>query len=323
MRISPPVAAEMQSPIPWRQERLIFWEVLTLLKRLLIVLMVLSASPAGADVKSGIAAFQAADYGKAMRAFAPDAKAGDRGAQYWMGRIFDAGLGVPENKSTAMSWFEKAAAQGHSESMRILGAYYETGRPAGRDHDRAIVWYERAAKAKNVKAMRNLATMLLNRSHSAEDRERGVALLQKAARMGNAKAMRNLGYMHYFKLRPDFKLAAKYFASAAKAGHGRAAFDLGRLYYRGQGVARDYATAAKHFRRAAVQGYAKAQMMLGRMYLLGEGSPVDAETAHYWLILAKAQNNDVARQWLPEARKKLTAAQAAKSRKRAAEFQPR
>jgi TPR repeat protein len=39
--------------------------------------------------------------------------------------------------------------------------------------------------------------------------------------------MRNLGYMYYFGLRPDFKLAAKYFAAAAEAGHGRAAFDLG------------------------------------------------------------------------------------------------
>ena len=40
--------------------------------------------------------------------------------------------------------------------------------------------------------------------------------------------MQNLGYMYYFGLRPDFKLAAKYFAAAAEAGHGRAAFYLGR-----------------------------------------------------------------------------------------------
>ena len=76
--------------------------------------------------------------------------------------------------------------------------------------------------------MRNLATMLLNGWGIRADRERAVGLLEKSAKLGNAKAMRNLGYMYYFGLRPDFKLAAKYFAAAAEAGHGRAAFDLGR-----------------------------------------------------------------------------------------------
>ena len=64
-------------------------------------------------------------------------------------------------------------------------------------------------------------------------------------------------------------------------------------------------------------------MMLGRMHLLGQGMAVDAEAAYYRLILAEAQKPKAAGHWLPEVRKKLIADQIAKSRKRAANFQPR
>ena len=64
-------------------------------------------------------------------------------------------------------------------------------------------------------------------------------------------------------------------------------------------------------------------MMLGRMHLLGQGVAVDAEAAYYWLILLEAQKPKAAGHWLPEARKRLTADQIAKARKRAANFQPR
>ena len=98
-----------------------------MLKFLPAILIVLFIAPAWADVESGETAFRAADYQGAMKQFAPAAKAGDREAQYWLGRMHDAGLGVARDRGKAMAWFERAASQGHAETMRILGVYFETG----------------------------------------------------------------------------------------------------------------------------------------------------------------------------------------------------
>ena len=45
-----------------------------------------------------------------------------------------------------------------------------------------------------------------------------------------------------------------------------AQYDLGGMYYNGQGVAKNYAEAMKWFRKAADQGSANAQYGLGVMY---------------------------------------------------------
>ncbi|MDR2673526.1 MAG: sel1 repeat family protein, partial [Opitutaceae bacterium] len=56
-----------------------------------------------------------------------------------------------------------------------------------------------------------------------------------------------------------------------KAGQGDAAaqYELGVLYYNGQGVMRNFDVAAKWYRKAAEQGHAIAQYNLGRMYEAG------------------------------------------------------
>jgi len=43
------------------------------------------------------------------------------------------------------------------------------------------------------------------------------------------------------------------------------------MYYNGEGVPQDYAVAMKWYRLAAEQGHAKAQYNLGVMYYNGEG----------------------------------------------------
>ena len=48
-------------------------------------------------------------------------------------------------------------------------------------------------------------------------------------------------------------------------------FELGEMYYSGEGVAKDRAEAARLFRLAADQGMAQAQNVLGHMYYSGEG----------------------------------------------------
>ncbi|MBI2881977.1 MAG: sel1 repeat family protein [Candidatus Tectomicrobia bacterium] len=75
----------------------------------------------------------------------------------------------------------------------------------------------------------------------------------------------------------------------AEQGHASAQFNLGVMYYDGQGVPQDYVEAAKWFRKAADQGDAPAQYNLGWMYSNGWGVPLDFILAHMWMNLAASR----------------------------------
>ena len=65
------------------------------------------------------------------------------------------------------------------------------------------------------------------------------------------------GLQAYYRL--DFRTALREWQPLAEEGNPEASYQLGILYYRGEGVVQDYAEAAKWFRLAAEQGYAPAQ----------------------------------------------------------------
>jgi TPR repeat protein/CHAT domain-containing protein len=90
------------------------------------------------------------------------------------------------------------------------------------------------------------------------------AIVEKAER-GDAEAQYNLGMMYYFGegvTQNDIE-AAKWFRKAAQQGHADAQFSLGGMYYLGEGVTQNDVEAAKWFRKAAEQGHADAYGSLG------------------------------------------------------------
>jgi len=59
-------------------------------------------------------------YGKAAKALAAAAEAGDAKAQFQLAGLYRLGLGVDADRSKAIYWYRKAAAQGHAKSARVL-----------------------------------------------------------------------------------------------------------------------------------------------------------------------------------------------------------
>ena len=78
----------------------------------------------------------------------------------------------------------------------------------------------------------------------------------------------------------------------AAAGDATAQFELGALYYLGQGVPQDYAQARTWYEKAAVQGHAKAQFNLGALYENGQGITRDYDKARAWYEKVAAQTDD-------------------------------
>jgi len=104
------------------------------------------------------------------------------------------------------------------------------------------------------------------------------------AEQGNVNAQFNLGVMYYKGqgVKQDYFEAVKWYRQAAEQGYAQAQFNLGVMYENGQGVKQDYFEAVKWYRQAEKQGDAKAQLNLGVMYINGDGVRQDDEQAKEW-----------------------------------------
>ena len=89
----------------------------------------------------------------------------------------------------------------------------------------------------------------------------------------------------------NYQKALKLLAPKAKNGHPKAQFNLGIMYFKGNGVQKDYAKALEWYRRAAKQGHAEAQSNLGLMYANGLGVLQNFVEAYAWWNLATEQGN--------------------------------
>jgi len=153
-----------------------------------------------------------------------------------------------------------------------------------------------------------------------------INALRKTAEQGDAGAQLKLGEDYLFGLgvpQNDAE-AAKWFRKSAEQGLAWSQFMLGGCYERRQGVPKDDAEAVKWFRKAAEQGFFLAQFNLGKAYENGDGVPQDFIEAYKWFNLAAAKRE--IKDFI-EARDELTtrmtAAQIAEGKKRAAEFVPK
>ena len=77
----------------------------------------------------------------------------------------------------------------------------------------------------------------------------------------------------------------------AETGDTVAQYNLGSMYWSGEGVLIDHKQAVNWYRKAAEQGHANAQYNLGGMYEVGHGVQEDLVTAYAWAKLAQVNGN--------------------------------
>ena len=121
----------------------------------------------------------------------------------------------------------------------------------------------------------------------------------------------------------DYEGALKEWQPLAERGNTVAQFNVGLMYYEGQGVGQDYARAAEWFQRAADQGYAKAQYDLGAMYGVGKGVKRDFVEAYMWLDLCAASGDSRCVAQRDLVAKKLSASKLAVAQRLASEWKPK
>ena len=195
-------------------------------------------------------------------ATAPASEHAAADAQFTIGRMYERGLGVPQDYAKAVEAYRSAAEQGHAQAQSHLGDMYYHGRGAPQNYAKAVIWYQRAAESGDSSAQLDLGFMY----------ERGLGVPQ------------------------DYAKAVEAYRSAAEQGLARAQNNLGVMYHQGWGVQQDYTEAVEWYRRAAEQGDSFAQLNLGFMYDKGRGVRRNKVLAHMWLNLATSNRHSTSEQ---------------------------
>lgn len=143
-----------------------------------------SGTPALADVKDGVDAWQRGDYKKALAEWRGPAAKGDPDAQFNLGQAYKLGRGVPVDRAMAEEWYRKAAIQGHPQAEESYGlTLFENNKRA-----QAAEWLQRAASRGEQRAQYVLGTMYFNGDGVERDWVRAYALTVRAAAQGMTQA---------------------------------------------------------------------------------------------------------------------------------------
>ena len=170
-------------------------------KHLLVAaLAALMTAPAAAQsVKTGIDAWQRADYASAVAIWRPLAERGDADAQFNLGQAYRLGRGVQISLSTAISWFERAATSGHVDAQTTLGLLlFQNG-----SKTEGLKWLRQAADQNEARAQLVYGTALYNGDGVTQDRLLGYAYVNRSATQGLAAAQDTLSQLDELMPAPD------------------------------------------------------------------------------------------------------------------------
>jgi len=117
-------------------------------------------------------------------------------AYYYMGFLFENGLGVDRDMKTAFRFYRKAGEIDHAKSWTKLGTFYAKGFGVTKNSKNSIIAYERGAELGDDEAMNILGIIYEEGIEVPPDFTKAFEYYKMAAKFGNAKARLNIGLMH-------------------------------------------------------------------------------------------------------------------------------
>lgn len=230
------------------------------------------------------------------------AELGDATAQFLLARVHEgAAKGIEPNLPKAISWYFKAASQGHVGAQLNLGLLLLDGMEkagAKRNPAQAFSWLSKAANAGSAAAQHRLGAMLLEGDGTNKDASLGIAWLERAATARNADAQFALGYRLGTgqDVAPDIVRAIDLLLQATRQDHAKAMSTLAMLVRDGTGFSEpDERVAARLYNRAVAKhtDYDAANQ-LGILYARGRGVERDLPRAQTLFEYAISGGNDLA-----------------------------
>jgi TPR repeat protein len=106
------------------------------------------------DSAAGRRAYDAGDYQTAFKTWSPLANQGDIGAQFWVGFLYEAGLGVRQDKAEAVKWLLLSSDQGHGDAQARVCRLLFLGQGVPQDYIQAYKWAELGSQIGNPEAQK-------------------------------------------------------------------------------------------------------------------------------------------------------------------------
>lgn len=220
------------------------------MKLLTPILLLALAGSAAADVAAGVEKLNAGDVKGAAADFAAAYDAGDAEGAFYLGRLFELGLGTERDEMRAANLYSAAAEKGSLRAKTRLGLMYHEGRVLLRDYTEGTRLLCEAADGGDADGQLNCGLALQAGRGVAADEAKAISYIEKSATQGNILAMNVLG-QHYVA-KGDTDKAATYLKDAAERGNGLAMFEYARLL--GQGDSPDDIGAYTYASLAVVRG---------------------------------------------------------------------
>ena len=153
--------------------------------------LLLAATPALADVKTGVDAWSRGDHALAVKEWLGPAANGDPDAQFNLGQAHKLGRGVPQDIKRAEAWYRKAASNGHIKAADTLGLLlFQDGRKAD-----AVPFLQASAERGDPRAQYIIGIAHFNGDVVGKDWVRAYALMSRASAAGLEQATRGLATM--------------------------------------------------------------------------------------------------------------------------------
>ncbi|WP_299374788.1 tetratricopeptide repeat protein [uncultured Kiloniella sp.] len=173
------------------------------------------------DFLVGANAYLDGDFSLALEFLYPLAEKGVPFAQYYMGEMFDRGLGINKNPKAAVKWFKAAYKNGVSRAGHNLAYIYFTGSAGFVDRQTALKIYHKEAKAGNSLSQVNLGHIYSTGNDVPQSDKIAVRWYSEAAKNGNPTGMFQLGLAYYHSVggvNRDHDMAYIWFSLADEEG---------------------------------------------------------------------------------------------------------
>ncbi|HDR1204990.1 TPA: sel1 repeat family protein [Pasteurella multocida] len=160
------------------------------IKKLLSMALLVSAMNVFAQLEEdpvfeqGAEAYKHGDHTTAFKLWLSRAEQGDMSAQFNVGRMYDEGDGIEQDKQQALKWYQKSAEQHHPDAQYHLGLMYSEGDGIAQDFKQAYKWYSQSAIQGDARALYNLGTLYANGEGVERNWDRAKMYFKQACKAG-------------------------------------------------------------------------------------------------------------------------------------------
>jgi len=233
---------------------------------LLIINLILLSHIANASdfSKQGLTAMEKNQPAKAIDFFQKGVKAGEAESQFYLGRMYESGIGLDQNMTLAMELYKKAADKKYARAINQLGLLHLGAPGVLQNFDKAVIYLSKAADSGNAEAQFNYASLLLEGKVTKMDPAHANELLKKSAKADYIPAQLRIArnYQVGVGFKKNSELSFYWYNRAATQGNPYALFEVGVRYKDGNGVEKDSVQAHKYLNLALANGYQDAMQEL-------------------------------------------------------------